>query len=237
MSRIKARGLIIVLITAVAAIFFISGLVVGFYRLPPFNVSALKNLPFSGRVNTFFIRLRGDDALADVVMLGDSITESGNWTKLFDRPDVLNLGISGDTSAGILNRLHQVIAHKPRIVFLMIGVNDFLHDIPLDLTKYHIRLIVSLLIKNDIRPIIQSTLFVRGYPEVNAKIRALNDDLRLWCAENKITFVDLNEFLSLNGMLRADVSNDGIHLNGNGYVLWGDAIRRYFNDASRSDVR
>jgi lysophospholipase L1-like esterase len=172
-------------------------------------------------------------ASANIVMLGDSITASGDWVKLLKQPNILNLGIGGDSSAGVLNRLNQIIARKPRTVFLMIGINDLFNDIPLDLIERHIQLIASQLVKNGIKPIIQSTLFVQGNSDLNAKIRALDDNLRQWCAERKINFVDLNEVLSSNGSLRADVSDDGVHLNNNGYVLWRDAIRCYIDDAPR----
>ena len=235
MGRIKARGLYILLIATVAVVCFIGGFAIGHYRLPPFAyLSVLRqNFPFNGVVNSFIMRLHSAGALPDIVMLGDSITENGNWAKLLEQPNILNLGISGDSSAGVLNRLKQVISYRPRTVFLMIGINDLVNDIPLDLTEYHIRLIASLLLKNDIKPIIQSTLFVRDNREVNAKVRVLNDGLHVWCAESKVTFVDLNEVLSLNESLRPDVSDDGIHLNSRGYVLWRDAIRRYIDNAPR----
>jgi hypothetical protein len=128
MSRIKSRGLKIRLIVAVAAFFFIGGVAIGFvggvailhYRLPPFfYLNTLRHKwPFNSLVNSFNMHVY--NASADIVMLGDSITESGDWARLLEQPNILNLRISGDSSAGVLNRLNQVIGHKPRTVFLMI---------------------------------------------------------------------------------------------------------------------
>ena len=126
-------------------------------------------------------------------------------------------------NAGILRKTEES---------LIIFPYDAIH-VNVDLIERHIQLIASQLVKNGIKPIIQSTLFVQGNSDLNAKIRALDDDLRQWAAESKITFIDLNEVLSSNGSLRADVSDDGVHLNSNGCVLWRDAIRRYIDDASR----
>src|SRR3954451_1058356 len=53
----------------------------------------------------FFRQTVGD---ADVVMLGDSITEGIDWHELFPHVRILNRGIGGDTSAGVLNRLDEV---------------------------------------------------------------------------------------------------------------------------------
>jgi predicted transcriptional regulator len=136
-------------------------------------------------------------------------------------------GVHGDVhtllNAGILRKTEES---------LIIFPYDAIH-VNVDLIERHIQLIASQLVKNGIKPIIQSTLFVQGNSDLNAKIRALDDDLRQWAAESKITFIDLNEVLSSNGSLRADVSDDGVHLNSNGCVLWRDAIRRYIDDASR----
>ena len=76
-------------------------------------------------------------------MLGDSITAQGEWAELFPEEKILNLGLSGDTSAGLLNRLDDVVGRKPRVVLLMIGINDFLRDIPLELVAAHIQFIAS----------------------------------------------------------------------------------------------
>ena len=60
----------------------------------------------------------------DVVMLGDSITEGGDWATLFPRTQVHNHGIGGDDTVGVLRRLDLVTRAQPAKVFLMIGTND-----------------------------------------------------------------------------------------------------------------
>ncbi len=55
-------------------------------------------------------------------MLGDSITDYGSWDTLFQRDDILNHGIIGDTTQGVLNRL-QYINNTVEKAFIMIGVN------------------------------------------------------------------------------------------------------------------
>ena len=60
----------------------------------------------------------------DIVMLGDSLTEWGNWHELVPEYSILNRGISGDTSSGVLDRLQEVIERRPKVVFVMIGTND-----------------------------------------------------------------------------------------------------------------
>jgi lysophospholipase L1-like esterase len=162
-------------------------------------------------------------------MLGDSITAQGEWAELFPRAKILNLGLGSDTSAGLLNRLRDVIDRKPRIVFLMIGVNDFLMDIPVELVATHIQFIAVRLAANGIVPVVQSTLYVTNDvgKNLNGRIKTLNGLLRSWCAERAIIYVDLNNALSVNDSLLSRFSDDGVHLNRNAYVVWRNVIKEY----------
>src|SRR5215468_7229419 len=63
------------------------------------------------------------DERRDVVMLGDSLTQRGEWWELLGRP-VANRGISSDTVADVAARLDDVEALEPRVLFLLVGVND-----------------------------------------------------------------------------------------------------------------
>jgi lysophospholipase L1-like esterase len=74
-----------------------------------------------------------------VLFLGDSITRSGGWhssislfyaTRFPDkRITWLNAGISGDTSAGALERVQwDVLDRKPDTVVIMLGMNDAARD-------------------------------------------------------------------------------------------------------------
>ena len=59
-----------------------------------------------------------------IVFLGNSITAGGgDWNKKLNANNIVNRGISGDYTEGILTRLKEIIFYKPVAVFLMIGVN------------------------------------------------------------------------------------------------------------------
>src|SRR5262245_30731364 len=104
----------------------------------------------------FFRQIEGE---ADVVMLGDSLTEGVDWHDLFQGVRSLNRGIAGDTTAGILNRLDEVIGRRPKTVFLMIGVNDLQIGVPVSTISANIRSIVGALERNQIRVVLQKTLY------------------------------------------------------------------------------
>jgi len=67
-----------------------------------------------------------------IVFLGNSITEGGgDWNARFGVKNIVNRGISGDITEGVLDRLDEIIYYKPIAVFLLIGINDiFSADIP-----------------------------------------------------------------------------------------------------------
>ena len=62
----------------------------------------------------------------DIVFLGNSITDGGEWNELLANPRVKNRGISGDRSGWLLERLDPIIEGHPKKLFLMIGINDLI---------------------------------------------------------------------------------------------------------------
>src|SRR5262249_28367874 len=141
-----------------------------------------------------------------------------------------NLGVGGDTSAGVLHRLDAVIDLKPRRVFLMIGINDLGRGFPVELVAAHIQLVAQSLLERGIVPVVQATLYTshRGF---NDKVSALNELTRAWCAAKSVVYIDLNDVLSADGMLRPRLTEDGLHLNEEAYQLWSEVIRRYIVSA------
>src|SRR5690606_14793819 len=74
-----------------------------------------------------------------VIFLGDSLTEAGRWEDIAPELPILNRGISGDISFGVVARLEEIIRHQPKKVFLMIGVNDLKRNVPaaMIIANYH----------------------------------------------------------------------------------------------------
>ena len=75
-----------------------------------------------------------------IVCIGDSLTEgygihpSHRWSTLLSSNlniEVINSGISGDTTAGMLARFHEmVIKHKPKYTIITGGTNDIWLNLP-----------------------------------------------------------------------------------------------------------
>ena len=120
--------------TAIATIVagsFCYGFATDRYHLPPYKLVTM----LSGRISEdprparaqFFRALKSNPA---VVMLGDSRTHQGDWAELFGSSRVVNRGISGDTTDGILGRIDEVTSREPRLVVMLIGVNDLRNKSP-----------------------------------------------------------------------------------------------------------
>ncbi len=168
---------------------------------------------------------------ANIVMLGDSMTEFAHWNELLGRNDVVNRGISGDITEGILNRLETVVKVKPRYCFFMGGINDFVKGISFDITVGNSIAIINRLNDNGIRPVIQSVIYTGynydGQKEINLLASRINEVMKKFAINNNIYFLDLNNYLSEGGLLNPDYTYDGLHLNAKGYSIWGQVINEF----------
>ena len=79
----------------------------------------------------------------DIVFLGNSITDGGEWNELLANPRVKNRGISGDRSSWMLDRLDPIVGGQPRKLFLLIGTNDLAAGTPAAEVVANVRKIVE----------------------------------------------------------------------------------------------
>ena len=165
---------------------------------------------------------------ADIVMLGNSITHGINWNEFLGRSSISEQGIPSDITEGILNRMKYVYKVKPKICFIMVGVNDIFSWIPTETIFLNYKKIVENLKSKNIIPVIQSVLYAeRNYPSAenrNTEISKLNKMLAKYSKKNNIEYVNLNRKMSRSNFLKSNLTYDGIHLNGNGFKYWGREV-------------
>ena len=184
-----------------------------------------------------------------IVFLGNSITYSmRHWDKKFNVKNIVNRGISGDYSDGILERLDEIIYYKPLAVFLLIGLNDFFDDNttrPGRTPEYVAKNILTAAktIKQgspDTRIFIQTILPINNqqyldekpqvnflwtnyYPSVNQQVNETNKILK---ENNEFEIIDLHPlYLNNDQSMKRNLSKDGVHLNENGYNIWIDRVK------------
>lgn len=166
----------------------------------------------------------------DIIFMGNSITDGGEWSELFDDLRIKNRGISGDVTAGVLHRLDEVAGRKPAKVFLMIGTNDLARGVsPDSVVKNILRTAVYLkqetpstqVFVQSILPVNEAFGKFGGHTSKAAQIRQVNERLKRAAATNQFTYIDLfTPFANERGKLKPELTNDGLHLSGKGYLLW-----------------
>ncbi|BAY25152.1 hypothetical protein NIES2100_49560 [Calothrix sp. NIES-2100] len=173
------------------------------------------------------------------ILVGDSLSlwfppellpEDRNW---------LNQAISGETSEGILNRLHLFDRTQPEVIYLMVGINDLLRGLSDETILENQRQIIRYLRK--VHP--RSQIFVQsilphgaeestweGREELlkikNNRIQQLNQKLQTIATNQGAKYLDLYTlFTNQQGNLHREFTTDGLHLSPQGYLVWRTALQ------------
>ena len=174
-----------------------------------------------------------------IVFLGDSLSDGAEWSELLSRQDILNRGISGDTSTGVLDRLDEVVRHQPKKIFLLIGINDIARDISPEQICHNIFSILKRIKKDSpaTQVYVQSLLPVNDrYNKFSSIIKnaslipLVNKELEANAQQYHYTYIDLNtRMVNSFGKLKDEFTNDGVHLLQGGYKHWAEIIKPYLH--------
>ena len=176
----------------------------------------------------------------DIIFLGNSITDGGNFDELFKRSDVKNRGIKSDDIQGVNRRLKQILAGHPKKIFLLIGINDISYGLTVEqLANRYKKLVISIMQQSpQTRLYLQSVMPINNdfaiykklinkentIVEFNKKIKHIAETL-------KLDYIDLWPTLAdSDGKLMKQFTNDGLHLMGAGYKAWISAIKPYLDE-------
>lgn len=187
-----------------------------------------------------------------LICLGDSQTFSlglhraEKWTTILAENlgwEVINAGINGDTTAGMLARLRpDVIDKKPDMVLVMGGGNDFIMGADMGTVKANTMAIAQQCLAAGIRAIIASELLV--YPELTsdaynklADFYAVNDkqkEIAAWYPDfcgafPGIDYIDLQRLYYEATGGSAEYSADGLHTNKAGAEIIANILTNAFN--------
>ncbi|MDD2898044.1 MAG: arylesterase [Desulfuromonadaceae bacterium] len=158
-----------------------------------------------------------NDADAYPAQLEKKLQSTGyNW-------QVINAGISGETSSGTLSRVNWVLKLKPDIVILETGANDGLRGIDPQVTKKNIAETVRLLKENKVRVILAGMRMVTSMgKEFTSQFAAIYPAL---AKQHDLILIPF----FLQGVAGDPALNqsDGIHPLGEGYRIITDMIYPY----------
>ena len=167
-----------------------------------------------------------------VVFFGDSITDGWKIAEYFPGKPYVNRGIGGQTTPQMLIRMRpDVIAHAPKVVVILAGTNDIASNtgpMTVEMIEDNYASLAELARANGIRVVFASVLPVHDYnpqrkmtggrpPE---KILQLNAWLKEYCAKHGHTYLDyFSKMVDEQGFLKAELANDGLHPNAEGYKV------------------
>jgi GDSL lipase/acylhydrolase domain protein len=169
-----------------------------------------------------------------ILALGDSLTYGYGASPAESYPaqlqkltgwDIINGGISGDTSAQALSRLPALLQRKPKLVIISIGGNDFLRKLPEAETRNNIAEIIESVQKENIPAVLV------GVPHlsVGALFGHLSDHpLYQELAEQyKIPLFEgaWSEILS-----DEKLKSDQIHANAAGYKVFAEKLEKFLQE-------
>ena len=169
--------------------------------------------------------------LKNLVFIGDSLTQWGDWGQRFPGYQVTNLGISGETVEGLLARRERIRTQidNPDFIFLMTGINNIAtgqydivppyREIVRNLTTWYKQAIV----------VVQSLLPVDSAWVGNEVIPDINRLLEKIASEYGAEYLDVfGSFVDAKGTPKKGyLSDDGVHLASKGYDVWagrGEAV-------------
>lgn len=166
-----------------------------------------------------------------VVFFGDSITEFWDLATAFPEKNYINRGISGQTTSQMIVRFRpDAIALHPKVVVILAGINDIAGNtgpMTLEAITDNYASFCELAQSNDISVVIASVLPIGDRsplkqldPHAPEKIRTLNSWLQLYCNEQQHIYLNYHSHMvNSQGMLRTELSDDGLHPNVKGYKV------------------
>jgi len=176
---------------------------------------------------------------------GDSLTEAGEldrraiWPSLVEtriKMKVVNSGIGGDTTGGMLSRFYpSVIQHQPDFVLIMGGTNDVWWDLDLNLIRANFFTMACQAEHHEIIPLVGLPLPMAvekacrqdfaappgGYDRCMEKLEILVKALTRSAEENEIAVLDFyHPFCDKTGnAIGSYFLEDGLHPNAAGHSL------------------
>jgi lysophospholipase L1-like esterase len=166
------------------------------------------------------------------IFLGNSLTEFCDWRKHLSDSTIINRGVAGDNTYGVLKRLNDIIVRCPSKLFIEIGINDIAQNIPDSIIAVNVFRIVTSVKKE----LPETMVFVcsvlptndavkKEYPDAfnkNEHVVNVNKLLKGGQIKNRFIYIDTYKILTdKNGKLNESYAlEDGLHIGAAGYNLW-----------------
>lgn len=177
-----------------------------------------------------------------LVCLGDSFTKgfgvnpNESWiSKLsIDKIDIINMGINGDTTSGMLARFHKdVVSHSPKYVLITGGTNDFIAGSSCEIPQNNYMAMIHQAYYYGIIPIVGIEIYCTpneiradwlkfsNFTEVYKKQRQFHTWLINFCHTLGVFYIDFEEAFKkeITPRRSCEYFSDGLHLTIAGHKI------------------
>ncbi len=173
-----------------------------------------------------------------IVLIGDSITEG--WSnfdpEFFIRNNLINRGISGQTSPQMLIRFKQDAIHlNPKLIVINAGTNDIAANTGPSSPEMIIDNITSMAeiaMKHSINVALSTILPVEKYEwnknvdDAPERISKVNLALKDYCRSNNLIFINYySSMVNDRKGLKSQYGNDGVHPTKEGYDVMAFVLK------------
>ncbi len=162
-------------------------------------------------------------AFGDSLVFGQGATKGNDFVSLLGDKlgqEIINLGVSGNTTQDGINRMDEVLKEDPGTVILLLGGNDYLRKIPEEETKKNLGILIESFEKNGSVVVL---LGVRGGVLQDGR-EGMYEDL-----SKKYGTVYVSDVLD-GIFLKTELMSDGIHPNDKGYAIIAERLFEVFTD-------
>ena len=188
-----------------------------------------------------------------IFCIGDSITYGfevdgpDTWIGRLRREEEINLinvGMNGDTTAGMLDRFHEhVLNYRPKAVLIMGGGNDIMGGTPLEFVSNNISMMAEFSLQRGIIPMIgiepepyhknvaSELKNLIDYEQVKENLAGLKQWLTAFAQANSLPFIDFDS--GMKSRLRTGYGRyffDGIHPTPSGHRIMAAIARDAFTE-------
>lgn len=179
--------------------------------------------------------------IGDSLIYGYGVKSKERWTNIVKEKldiELINKGICGDTTTGLLTRFYKdVVFEKATHVVIMGGTNDFLWQVPIEQVKANIAAILFHSIHYNIVPIIGIPIpvdadaaeknwnFIDSFKVVNDLIIEFSQWIKKFSTHNNIKVIDFYSLFNkdITG-IQSQYYIDGLHLNKFGHEKMAEEV-------------
>lgn len=164
------------------------------------------------------------------VFTGDSMTANTNWGWALARNPLaaVNLAEGGATIHQIAWQVSKAGNYHGEYLFVTAGTNDIFTGRSLSQILSDFAFLLEQLPKG--MKVIVTLIPYTSFPKHRDAIRTANSHLlTLISNHDRVIVVDINPLISVDGILEAKYTVDGVHFNRAAYNVWAEQLRKALN--------